>query len=244
MLSTTNLRSTRALTYRFQPALLTPCAASPCSTASRPTKTPRSPAHSAPRPSVLHKPSVRIPSRASARLASTSASAAAAVPSSSNNNPSSASEQPLTWNRFLALRKTRRRISLVSSILSAGGCTAVGAMVLMQRDLDSIGAQTLGLDPMIVLGLSTMGFAAVGWLVGPFFGNAVFNLVYRNVRGQIDAKERAFYARIKKYRVDPTSSSMANPVPDYYGEKIGSVADYRRWLKDQRAFNLKRGRMI
>jgi import inner membrane translocase subunit TIM23 len=75
----------------------------------------------------------------------------------------------------------------VSSIISAGGCAAVGAMVLMQRDLDSIGAQTLGLDPMIVLGLSTMGFAAAGWLVGPFFGNAVFNLVYRGVRGQIDA---------------------------------------------------------
>jgi import inner membrane translocase subunit TIM23 len=56
-----------------------------------------------------------------------------------------------------------------------------------------------------------------------------------------EQKEREFYDRIKKHRVDPTSSSMANPVPDYYGEKIGSVADYRRWLKDQRAFNLKRG---
>jgi import inner membrane translocase subunit TIM23 len=33
---------------------------------------------------------------------------------------------------------------------------------------------------------------------------------------------------------------MANPVPDYYGEKIGSVAGYRQWLKDQRAFNKKR----
>lgn len=54
-------------------------------------------------------------------------------------------------------------------------------------------------------------------------------------------KEREFYDRIKRHRVDPTSSSIANPVPDYYGEKIGSVADYRRWLKDQRAFNLKRG---
>lgn len=25
-------------------------------------------------------------------------------------------------------------------------------------------------------------------------------------------------------------------VPDYYGEKISSVAGYREWLKDQRAF--------
>lgn len=29
-------------------------------------------------------------------------------------------------------------------------------------------------------------------------------------------------------------------VPDYYGEKISSVAGYRQWLKDQRAFNKKR----
>jgi import inner membrane translocase subunit TIM23 len=33
-------------------------------------------------------------------------------------------------------------------------------------------------------------------------------------------------------------------VPDYYGEKIGSVMDYRRWLKDQQAFNLKREKML
>ena len=55
-------------------------------------------------------------------------------------------------------------------------------------------------------------------------------------------KDSAFFNRIKRHRVDPTASSLANPPPDYYGEKIGSVAGYRRWLKDQRAFNLKTGR--
>ena len=29
-------------------------------------------------------------------------------------------------------------------------------------------------------------------------------------------------------------------VPDFYGEKISSVAGYRQWLRDQRAFNRKR----
>lgn len=60
----------------------------------------------------------------------------------------------------------------------------------------------------------------------------------------LSQKEREFYARIKKFRVDPSVSSMQNPVPDYYGEKIGSVTGYRRWLKDQRAFRLKRGKMV
>jgi import inner membrane translocase subunit TIM23 len=30
-------------------------------------------------------------------------------------------------------------------------------------------------------------------------------------------------------------------VPDFYGEKISSVAGYRQWLRDQRAFNKKKG---
>jgi import inner membrane translocase subunit TIM23 len=58
----------------------------------------------------------------------------------------------------------------------------------------------------------------------------------------LEQKDSAFFNRIKRHRVDPSVSSLANPPPDYYGEKIGSVAGYRRWLKDQRAFNLKTGR--
>jgi import inner membrane translocase subunit TIM23 len=36
--------------------------------------------------------------------------------------------------------------------------------------------------------------------------------------------------------------ALANsfPVPDFYGEKIQSVTGYRRWLKDQKAFNKKK----
>ena len=88
-------------------------------------------------------------------------------------------------------------------------------------------------------------------------GTAVFNWRNRKFRAQMDEKEKEFYRRIKRYRVDPSASSMANPVPgmflpftwkygivliiaDYYGEKISSVAGYRQWLKDQRAFNKKR----
>lgn len=64
------------------------------------------------------------------------------------------------------------------------------------------------------------------------------------MREQMEKKEKEFYGRIKKFRVDPSASSAANPVPDYYGEKIGSVAGYRQWLKDQRAFNRKRNHFV
>lgn len=53
-------------------------------------------------------------------------------------------------------------------------------------------------------------------------------------------KDKDLYSRIKRFRVDPSANSFSNPVPDYYGEKINSVAGYRQWLKDQRVYNRKK----
>lgn len=124
--------------------------------------------------------------------------------------------------------------------------------------MDKLSSQ-IPLDPFVSFGLFTFACGGLGWLAGPFVGTAAFNWRNKKYRRQMDEKEKEFYARIKRWRVDPSTSSMANPVPgmlylelkqyieeeangilDYYGEKIGSVADYRQWLKDQRAFNRKR----
>jgi len=69
------------------------------------------------------------------------------------------------------------------------------------------------LDPFITLGMITFLCGGVGWLAGPVFGTATFNWRNRGVRGQMDDKEKEFYRRVKKYRVDPSASSMGNPVP-------------------------------
>ena len=39
-----------------------------------------------------------------------------------------------------------------------------------------------GMDPMFALGAATFASAAVGWLLGPFAGNAIFGLWYRRLR--------------------------------------------------------------
>lgn len=56
--------------------------------------------------------------------------------------------------------------------------------MLSQQNFDQLGG-LFGLDPFIVLGLATASSAGVGWLAGPFLGNAVFGVVYRRFRGQI-----------------------------------------------------------
>ncbi|OJJ45874.1 hypothetical protein ASPZODRAFT_69013 [Penicilliopsis zonata CBS 506.65] len=150
----------------------------------------------------------------------------------------------LDWNSFFRLRTSRRRYSLASSILASLVSTSVGMQVLSTQDLESLGAQVMGLDPFVVLGLATAACGAVGWLAGPFLGNGLWSLVHRRFQTSFATKEKEFYNRIKRFRVDPSSNSIANPVPDYYGEKIGSVQGYRQWLKDQRAYNRKRTRHI
>ncbi|KAJ6028817.1 Presequence translocated-associated motor subunit pam17 [Penicillium herquei] len=163
--------------------------------------------------------------------------------------PQSTSSTPkddvkLDWNSFFKLRASRRRYSLASSVMSSLVTTTVGVQVLSSQDLEHMGAQVMGLDPFVVLGMATAACGAAGWLVGPVVGNGLWGLVYRRFTPSVAIKEKEFFDRIRRFRVDPSTNSIANPVPDYYGEKIGSVQGYRQWLKDQRAYNRKRRNFI
>jgi len=129
-------------------------------------------------------------------------------------------------------------------MMGSAGCVAGSVYLISIHNVETLASQWLGLDAFITMGIIVVTTVATGWLIGPFFGNAIFSLRYRSIKVPLQNKEKEFYQRIKKHRVDPSRSSYQNPVPDYYGEKIGSVQDYRRWLKDQRAFNLKREKMM
>jgi hypothetical protein len=54
--------------------------------------------------------------------------------------------------------------------------------VLSTSDFD---VMQFGIDPTFVIGGAFIGSALIGWLVGPAFGNAAFNLRFRAIRGQI-----------------------------------------------------------
>ncbi|KAI5306531.1 TIM23 complex component [Ascosphaera pollenicola] len=155
-----------------------------------------------------------------------------------------ARQSSLDWNRFFKIRAMRRRYSQASSILAAIASTGGGLQVMANQDIEYITAQFPILDPMVLMVLSIAASGGLGWLMGPFLGNGLFNLVYRKERVEFERKDKDLFSRIKAYRVDPSANSFSNPVPDYYGEKINSVQDYRRWLKDQRAYNRKKRTFI
>lgn len=114
----------------------------------------------------------------------TSTSTQASSPSS---HPTSTANTPvkLDWNTFFQLRASRRKYSLISSVLAAFTTTTAGGQVLATQNLESLGAQIMGFDPLIVLGLATAASGALGWLAGPFLGNGLWGLVYRKYRGAV-----------------------------------------------------------
>ncbi len=181
-------------------------------------------------PSSTTPSSFFTPSLCRTRNASTSAA------------PSAAVSTALDWNTFFRMRTVRRRYSLVSSILTSLGSTG-GALYAFSEipDIADNITKVIPTDPIIGIGIATLSTTLLGWLIGPAFGNAIWRLSHRTRLQEFNIKERGFFERVKRHRVNPSGASTNNPVPDFYGEKVQSVAGYRRWLKDQRAFNRKRG---
>jgi import inner membrane translocase subunit TIM23 len=171
MLTRSALCPARAFASRFPPAILAPCAATGASfsTCTRPTKLPQ------PAQAPLYRPRIAFPAKVAMRNASSSPSQPAASPASS-------AQTQLTWNDFFALRRTRRRIGQACSGVGAIGVSYYGLTTMISNGYDSVlSAQLGGFDPVMLMGMSTVGMLAVGWLIGPIFGNQIFNLAYRGV---------------------------------------------------------------
>ncbi|KAL8681860.1 MAG: hypothetical protein Q9186_002017 [Xanthomendoza sp. 1 TL-2023] len=109
------------------------------------------------------------------------------TPSSSHSSSTPTTNNPLTWNTYLSLRRLRRRYSLLASLLTCTSTTAVG-FITIERNMDALGStlgNITGVDPMFMLAAATVATGGVGWLLGPFVGEAVFRGMYRREWGRM-----------------------------------------------------------
>ncbi|ODV84567.1 hypothetical protein CANARDRAFT_29096 [[Candida] arabinofermentans NRRL YB-2248] len=145
----------------------------------------------------------------------------------------------LTWEEFLKLRKKQRFISLIGSGLGAFISITLTWGYVSQIEIDP--TETIfGLDTFTVFIGGIMSMGLFGFLVGPsLLGDPIFSILNRNIMNSFKAKQKLFLRHIIKRRVDASRQSMNNPVPDYYGEKIGSLKDYRQWLRDGNEYKRK-----
>ncbi|KAF9065791.1 mitochondrial import protein Pam17-domain-containing protein [Rhodocollybia butyracea] len=149
-------------------------------------------------------------------------------------------KETLTWPQYLTIRRSKRIwqnfAAVPCSILGlAGGAAYFGSL-----DTDPM-KPIFGIDPFMFYGICTAACMGAGYVVGPSLGAALWRLLpsTKKYGSLIDKKDKEFYERIAKNRVDVTLQSPTSPVPDYYGEKIGSLHEYRKWLRDQNKYRRK-----
>lgn len=155
-----------------------------------------------------------------------------------NSTASATTTQQLTWDQFLAQRIRRRRINVGSSVVTGALGIAAGWLVIAHIEIDPT-ELIFGFDPLQVLPVGLLLCGGLGALAGPSIGGLVFRASLGKNYTAFNLKNTEFLKHVRKMRPDPSKQTLANPVPDYYGEKIGSLKDYRRWLRDGRAFRRK-----
>lgn len=61
--------------------------------------------------------------------------------------------------------------------------------ILMAQEVEKM--QVFGMDPMVVMGMTTIAFAAGGWLLGPAALGNIFNLMHRKYMWAIEQVSRS-----------------------------------------------------
>ncbi|KAF8582293.1 mitochondrial import protein Pam17 [Ramaria rubella] len=144
----------------------------------------------------------------------------------------------MSWAEYLAVRRAKRRWEMMATLPST--LLAFGLSANYFGSLESDPTKPIfGVDALYVFGAATVACAGLGYLLGPTIGGAGWRLTHRQVLPLIESRERDFHKHIVRNRVDPRAQSATNPVPDFYGEKIGSLHQYRQWLRDQSKYRKK-----
>ncbi|KAF5388898.1 hypothetical protein D9757_005055 [Collybiopsis confluens] len=136
---------------------------------------------------------------------------------------------PLTWPEYLGIRRTKRKWQNFSAIPCSILGLLGGASYFGSLEIDPM-KPILGLDPFLFYGICTTACMGTGYLLGPTLGAFIWRRLpsIQKYEGTIDKMDKEFYERIARNRVDVTLQSPTSPIPDYYGEKIGSLHQYRK----------------
>lgn len=141
----------------------------------------------------------------------------------------------MNWNDFFRFRKRfvwfKRSVGGVPALF--GFFAAEGA--LLSLPVFDPTQPVFGIDPLVLVGIGTAVGSVASFATGSALVGTLWRLFNRQRAAQIDAMQRDFYHRITQHRANvPPNPTQLNFSFDYYGEKIGSVREYRQWLRRQR----------
>ncbi|KAJ1930333.1 TIM23 complex component [Tieghemiomyces parasiticus] len=148
--------------------------------------------------------------------------------------PVSEEHLDVSWAEFFRLRQQRRLTERLTMVPTTLATLSLGGTYLLEKEIDPTNL-IFGFDPMMIYGVAMVGCGLAGVLIGPVIGGALWKLTHRRHSRSMEHKDLEFYHHIAANRADPSQHSFRNPIPDFYGEKINSLSDYRKWLRKQKA---------
>lgn len=150
----------------------------------------------------------------------------------------------MQWSDFFKLRKRRRVVSFATSIFTATFASALAFQYFANLVID-FNKTFMGIEMQWIYlgGIVISGF--LGWVVGPLVGSQIFNILIGSSRAAFHQMDNVFLKHVAKNRPNPVRHNVnTNPLPDYYGEKIGSLHDYRQWLREGHLFEKKASKFL
>ncbi|KAJ3023037.1 TIM23 complex component [Thoreauomyces humboldtii] len=161
----------------------------------------------------------------------------------------SPARNPISWHDYFALRKSRKNWERAGAVFGGttgfvGGSYYFGAVAEFDPTRQLFGIS----DPVVGYVLATLAVGAGCGVTGLVGAGQIWRLTAKKgTMAGLDARDREFFHRIQRYRPKEIAAAVPVPtgrgaMPDYYGEKINSVADYKEWLKKQRQFIVSRSK--
>lgn len=150
----------------------------------------------------------------------------------------------MQWSEFFKLRKRRRVVGFATSVFTAAFASALAFQYFAHLVID-FNQTFMGIEMQWIYlgGIVVSGF--LGWVVGPLVGNQIFNIMAGSSRSVFHQMDNVFLKHVAKNRPNPSRHNVnTNPLPDYYGEKISSLHDYRQWLREGRLFEKKASKFL
>lgn len=166
---------------------------------------------------------------------------------------------PMSWSDYFSHRKSRNMIRPIIGIpASISAFTAVATLVPF-----SPFTPIIGMDPAFAFTFVGLISSALAYQVGAVGGHVLWRIKNPPLAKQMDRMDKVFFDKIKLnraergrspyvYSTESGSSAIKSVMltqqknsnagsasgggnrEDFYGEKIKSVGDYRRWLRRQR----------
>lgn len=138
-----------------------------------------------------------------------------------------------TWNDFFL---ARRRLRWMQRFL--GGLPATAALLTAESAMLSLpvfnpSATILGLDPILAIGVGTVVGAFAAWTTGSMMFRMGHSWYRPEWHRAFTSREGDYARRVAGQRANVPPSPVQLTGTDFYGESVGSIRDYRHWVKRQ-----------